>query len=352
MPKTLSAFVPVLALVAMTPAVAAPAKKPVPVKSAEKFTCREFLALDDQFKPTAVSFVLGYDKAKRPEAKDVDVAGVDRVVPVIISTCRARPTQTLLKRIRNGLQPPLTYPSPLRPPGVCGAAEEAKNHAGKSGNNCASPPATVARPGRSPAHSASWSPPLAGAVRLACLDKEPETFMKITLALLATVAALAATPAFAQDDTPFAGAHIGIEGGWGRVGGSRIGSDGFVYGVNGGYDLALSNVRIGPELEITGSTQKTCITLPVPGPAQRNCQRTDRDLYVGGRLGYVVNPSVLIYAKVGYTNGRFNDRFESDGPVVPPSFHRDHDGVRVGGGLEYAPVAANLPDGRISLFAL
>ncbi len=107
MRKLPHALVPVLALCALAPAFAAPAKKPVskpaPVKTAEKITCREFLALDDQFKPTAVSFVLGYDKAKRPEARDVDVAGVDSIVPVIVDTCRARPTETLLQRIRNDL---------------------------------------------------------------------------------------------------------------------------------------------------------------------------------------------------------------------------------------------------------
>lgn len=97
------ALVPALALVALTPAAAAPAKKPAPAKTAEKITCSEFIALDDDFKPTAVSFVLGYDKAKRPEAKDVDVSGINRIVPVIIDTCRARPTETLLQRIRNGL---------------------------------------------------------------------------------------------------------------------------------------------------------------------------------------------------------------------------------------------------------
>ncbi len=160
--------------------------------------------------------------------------------------------------------------------------------------------------------------------------------MKKTLALLATIASLAATPAFAQDDTPFAGGRIGIEGGWGRVGGDRIGSDGFVYGGTLGYDFAFGNARIGPEFEITGSTQKACAPLPPGGRAESTCQRTDRDLYVGGRLGYVVDPSILLYAKVGYTNGRFKDRFEGNGPDLPAPFHRDHDGVRAGAGLEYA----------------
>ena len=157
------------------------------------------------------------------------------------------------------------------------------------------------------------------------------------LALLAALATLVAAPAFAQDDTPFAGGRIGLEAGWGRVGGGdRIGGDGFVYGGTLGYDFAFGQVRVGPEVEIAGSTQKTCIALPAGGRADSTCQRTDRDLYAGGRLGYVVNPSVLLYAKVGYSNARFKDRFEGNGPDLPAPFHRDHDGVRAGAGLEYA----------------
>ncbi len=99
MQKLRYALVPVVALIALTPAVAAP----TPVKPTEKISCSEFIALDDEFKPEAVSFVVGYDKAKRPEAKDIDVAGIEKVVPVLISSCRAAPTETLLQRLRNDL---------------------------------------------------------------------------------------------------------------------------------------------------------------------------------------------------------------------------------------------------------
>ncbi len=117
----------------------------------------------------------------------------------------------------------------------------------------------------------------------------------------------------------------------GRLGGERTPSDGFVYGATAGYDFALSQVRIGPEVEVTASTQKLCVV--VPG-GDRSCQRTDRDLYVGGRLGYVVDPSVMLYAKVGYSNARFVDKLKSSTGTV--SHGRNHNGVRFGGGVEYA----------------
>jgi len=149
----------------------------------------------------------------------------------------------------------------------------------------------------------------------------------------ALVAVLAAQPVFAQDAQPFSGFHADIEGGWSRDGGHRIPSDGFVYGGRAGYDVALANVRIGPELEVTGSTQKYCEKITRNGAAVDSCQRTDRDLYAGGRIGYVFSPSVMAYAKVGYTNGRFGDRISGGND----DWHsRNRNGVRAGGGLEYA----------------
>jgi len=149
----------------------------------------------------------------------------------------------------------------------------------------------------------------------------------------ALAAVFAAQPALAQDSQPFSGFHADVEGGWGRVGGHRIPSDGFVYGGKLGYDLALANVRIGPELEVTGSTQKYCQTATRNGAPVEFCERTDRDLYAGGRFGYVLSPSIMAYAKVGYTSGRFGDRI-SDGA---DDWHsRNRNGVRAGGGVEYA----------------
>jgi outer membrane immunogenic protein len=149
----------------------------------------------------------------------------------------------------------------------------------------------------------------------------------------ALVAVLAAHPAMAQDAKPFAGFHADVEGGWARVGGDRIPSDGFVYGGKVGYDLALANIRIGPELEVTGSTQKYCEKITRNSALVESCERTDRDFYAGGRLGYVLSSSAMLYAKVGYTSGRFADRIGSD----KDDWHaRNLNGVRVGGGLEYA----------------
>jgi outer membrane immunogenic protein len=61
--------------------------------------------------------------------------------------------------------------------------------------------------------------------------------------------------------------------------------------------------------------------------------KSGRDLYIGGRIGYPVAESFLLYAKGGYTNARVKavltdgrDK-ESDGINL--------DGYRIGAGVEY-----------------
>lgn len=69
-------------------------------KPTEVISCREFVALRDEFKPQVVSYALGYDHAKRPDVDLIDVSGVNRLVPVLVKSCRTRPSETLMQRIR------------------------------------------------------------------------------------------------------------------------------------------------------------------------------------------------------------------------------------------------------------
>jgi len=161
----------------------------------------------------------------------------------------------------------------------------------------------------------------------------------IATAITILGSALVVSPAIAQDQAPFSGPRVGIEGGWSRIGGGEHrGSDGFTYGASLGYDVASGPVRIGAEVKAADSTQKHCRSHPAGGPNARVCYRTDRDLYVGARLGYVASPQVLVFAAAGYTNARFSDRFRdlTVGPVRNVEVARDIGGFRVGGGAEYA----------------
>ncbi|WP_176787224.1 outer membrane protein [Sphingomonas sp. NFR15] len=151
---------------------------------------------------------------------------------------------------------------------------------------------------------------------------------------MALGACLLSSPALAQEESAFVGPRITIVGGWDRIDHDGENGSGFVYGGNAGYDIAVGRVRLAPEVEVTGTTQKSCFTVT----NGRRCERGDRDLYVGGHVGYVVAPSVLLYGKAGYTNGRFSDRLTrvAGGTTTQIDRRDDRSGFRLGAGLEYA----------------
>lgn len=142
---------------------------------------------------------------------------------------------------------------------------------------------------------------------------------KIALALAALTAA--ATPAFAQDEAaPFNGAHVSAVVGYDKLDLNTSGvdnPDGVTYGVNFGYDLQSGNVLFGIEGEVTESSAELKVGNTVVASASR-------DLYAGGRLGYVFG-NTAVYGKVGYTNARIESTVGNE----------NGDGVRLGGGVEH-----------------
>lgn len=143
---------------------------------------------------------------------------------------------------------------------------------------------------------------------------------KIALAL-ATLTAAAATPAFAQDEAaPFTGGHITAIVGYDILDLNTSGVDnpnGLTYGAAVGYDIQSGNVLFGIEGEITGSTSKVEV-------GNVTAAKAGRDLYAGGRLGYVFGRTA-VYGKVGYTNAR----------VDTPLGDENGDGIRLGAGVEH-----------------
>lgn len=71
------------------------------------------------------------------------------------------------------------------------------------------------------------------------------------------------------------------------------------YGGEIGFDLKVGNkVVVGPYATYEFSSVKLCDGL--------DCLKEDGNLGVGGRIGVAVSPTVLIYAKAGYTNITFS----------------------------------------------
>lgn len=172
--------------------------------------------------------------------------------------------------------------------------------------------------------------------------------MKKFLVCLAAGGAFTSAPAFAQNvgpTEPFEGFHVeGLAGYDVTKAGSSIDDDstidndqsidGFLYGVGAGYDFRMGNFVAGPEAEVTWSTAKTEFNNgDFEGFGIGNV-KTNRDLYVGARLGYVVTPRTMIYAKGGYTNAKFDVR-NGNGTVVSNT-DIDADGWRIGAGIEQA----------------
>ncbi len=155
-----------------------------------------------------------------------------------------------------------------------------------------------------------------------------------------------AAPAAAQDSaaSPFTGPRVGAILGYdGSRPGSTADSDirgddqtahGLMYGADLGYDFAAGKIVFGIEGEITGSTAKVNNSPIDPNNFGFGRVKAGRDLYAGGRLGVLLSPSTMIYAKGGYSNARF-DLTASDGTTeTGRSFNLD--GYRVGAGVEKA----------------
>ena len=93
-----------LLAVALAGPVSAQSAKPVSVKNGvvttnqfvntrkggEEVSCEDFLSLADKFKPQAVSSAIGLNKGRDPKVKVIDVTGVEKIVPVVVSTCKSR----------------------------------------------------------------------------------------------------------------------------------------------------------------------------------------------------------------------------------------------------------------------
>jgi acid stress chaperone HdeA len=77
------------------PAAAAGNKKPV-----TQWTCADFLAVEDQFRPKVVYAATAYSKVGKPEAEVIDIEGTERVTPMIITACEATPRASFWEKLK------------------------------------------------------------------------------------------------------------------------------------------------------------------------------------------------------------------------------------------------------------
>lgn len=152
-----------------------------------------------------------------------------------------------------------------------------------------------------------------------------------TLISAALLVAASAAPALAQDTAPFTGPRAEGIVGWDKVGDGSGSSDGVVYGGVVGYDFQAGGAVIGGEVELTGSTTDTRSANVLTAGDQFRID-AGRDIYVGARVGATLTDSTLVYAKAGYTNARYNYRYDVGTTTIRNG--ENLDGWRVGAGLE------------------
>lgn len=155
--------------------------------------------------------------------------------------------------------------------------------------------------------------------------------------LMAGIAVVAATPAAAQEAAPFSGPRVEGIVGYDTTDVEDENSNGIAYGVGLGYDFQTGGVVVGVEGEASDSTLDECVA-NVDLVGDELCVDAGRDLYVGGRVGAAVSRNVLVYGKAGYTNARVALDYEDGTAGTALDFEdgENLDGVRVGGGLEFA----------------
>jgi acid stress chaperone HdeA len=99
--KSLHILIPVLlagvaaSSAAETRTSAAEIKKPV-----TEWTCREFIALGDQYRPKVVYWASAYAKGGEPEASELDVAGTEQITPGIVQDCEREPESSFWQKLK------------------------------------------------------------------------------------------------------------------------------------------------------------------------------------------------------------------------------------------------------------
>lgn len=154
----------------------------------------------------------------------------------------------------------------------------------------------------------------------------------------ALLAGSVATPALAQTNAPFTGLRVEGIVGYDRAGTEEVeDSDGVTYGAGVGFDFQAGNLVAGVEGEITDSTVDECAQ-GVEVAGDELCAQVGRDIYAGGRIGSLITPSTLLYAKAGYTNARLQTEYDDASTTDTSDFElgENLDGVRLGAGVEHA----------------
>lgn len=72
-------------------------------KKLETVTCRDFNALDESYRPQAVIYAANYGPKGKPHPT-ATVDGVERIVPVVVASCRAQPGNHFASAVKTAMR--------------------------------------------------------------------------------------------------------------------------------------------------------------------------------------------------------------------------------------------------------
>ncbi|WP_444930467.1 acid-activated periplasmic chaperone HdeA [Microbulbifer sp. SSSA002] len=84
----------ILPLVIVSLAASAAFADKHPKKAAKDWTCADFLAIDDEFKPKAVYWAAAYSGKGKEEGDVLDIDGTEKVTPMVITACTRAPKES------------------------------------------------------------------------------------------------------------------------------------------------------------------------------------------------------------------------------------------------------------------
>ena len=96
--KSLTISVVAAVSVASSPVLAAQSdatKKPL-----AKMTCADFLAFEESFRPKVVYWAVAHGQGGKPESAGVNVAGTEKIIPVMIEACTKAPKESFWEKIK------------------------------------------------------------------------------------------------------------------------------------------------------------------------------------------------------------------------------------------------------------
>lgn len=65
-----------------------------------KMTCADFIAFEDSFKPKVVYWAVAYGQGGKPESAGVNVAGIEKMIPVLIDACNKAPKESFWEKVK------------------------------------------------------------------------------------------------------------------------------------------------------------------------------------------------------------------------------------------------------------